>query len=191
MPRHSLFPNSITINYTTNGHSHKQVLPIGAISGSSPGWLVPVRVGSPIDWRTVVEQYALVMAGLIADTDTIDSAELYDYEATTAPASFIGAHPIDQVGLAAAAAEPFVQTVFPFKAIGGTSVRLTILEGWIDPDEKDTFAGTADALVCDYLEYVLGDDDFIKTRGGDFPIISLGYTSKVNDKLREKYFLDV
>lgn len=191
MPRHSLFPNSITINYTTNGHSHKQVLPTGAIAGSAPGWTVPVRSGSPIDWRTAVDQYALVMAGLISDADTIDSAELYTYEATDAPAVFIGAHPIDQPGLAVGAAVPFTQVVMPFKAVGGTSVRLTVLEGYILPDDRNTFAGETDALLCDYLEYVLSNDNFIKTRGGDFPIISLGYTSKINDKLREKYFLDV
>lgn len=190
MARHSLFPNSITINYTTNGHSHKQVLPVGVVGGSSPGWTVPVRVGSPIDWRTAVEQYALVMAGLISDADSIDSAELYTYEATDAPAEFIGAHPIDQVGLSIGAAQPFVQIVMPFKAVGGTSLRLTVLEGVTGEDAKNSFAAETDVLLCDYLEYVLGDDNFIKTRGGDFPIISLGWTSKTNDKLREKYFLD-
>lgn len=191
MARHSLFPNSITINYTTNGHSHKQVLPTGAISGTSPGWLLPIRSGSPLDWRTAVEQYALIMAGLISDADSIDSAELYTYEATDAPGVFIGAHPLDQVGTNIGAAQPFVQLVMPFKALGGTSCRLTVLEGVTGADAKNSFAAETDALLCDYLEYVLSNDNFIKTRGGDFPIISLGWTSKVNDKLREKYFLDV
>ena len=190
MARHSLFPNSVTILYTTNGHAHRQVLPVGAVAGSAPGWTLPVRVGSPIDWRTLVAQYALVMSGLISDADTIDSAELYTYEATDAPAEFLAAHPLDQAGTSVNAPVEFSQIVMPFKAVGGTSLRLTVLEGVTGEDAKNSFAAETDGGLCDYLEYVLGDDNFIKTRGGDFPIISLGWVSKENDKLRKKYFLN-
>ena len=191
MARHSLYPNSITINYTTNGHSHKQVLPIKQVSFTDPGWTVQVRVGSNIEWGAAVDQYALLMAGLIADTDSIDSAELFSYEATDAPGIFLDAHPIDQVGVNIGTAQPWTQLVMPFKTTGGTQLRLTVLEGVTGSDAKNTFAAETDALLCDYMEYILGDDDFIITRGGDFPLVSLGWTSKINDKLREKYFLDV
>jgi len=191
MARHSLFPNSVTINYTTNGHAHKQVLPTGVVAGSAPGWTLPVRTGSPLDWRTAVEQYAALLAGIISDADTIDSAELYTYEATNSPAEFLAAHPLDIAGGNLGSPVEFSQAVFPFKAIGGTQLRLTVLEGVNPEDYKNTFAGESDPDNCALMTYILGDDDFIKTRGGDFPLISLGITTKENDKLRKRYFLNV
>jgi len=190
MARHSLFPNSITINYSSNGHSHKQVLPTGVVAGSAPAWTLPVRVGSPIDWRTCVEQYAALYAGLFDESSTIESADLYTYEATDSPAEYLASHPLNVVGTNAAAAVAWSQLVMPFKSIGGNQLRLTAIEGVVPVNSKETFAGIPVAYLCDYLEYVLGDDDFIITRGGTFPAISLGYTSKINDKLRKRYLLD-
>lgn len=189
MARHSLFPNSITINYTSNGHAHKQSLPIGVIAGSSPAWTVPVRVGSPLDWRDAVEQYATLYAALFDSSSTIDSADLFTYEATDSPAEFIASHPLSIAGSNVAAAQPWTQLVMPFKGIGGSFIRLTAIEAVVPADSKETFAGIAVAYLCDLLEYVLGDDDFIITRGGTFPLVSLGYTSKINDKLRRRYLV--
>jgi hypothetical protein len=189
MARHSLFPNSITINYTSNGHPHKQVLPIGAITGSSPAWEVPLKAGAPMDWRDAVEIYAAVFAQLFSDVDSIDSADLFTYEATDSPAEFLASHPLNQAGLNIAAAQPWTQIVFPFKSIGGNSLRLTAVEQVNPADLKGTFAATINAEICQYLEWVLSDDNFIITRGGTFPTVSLGYTTKVNDKLRRRYLV--
>lgn len=190
MARHSLFPNSISINYTTNGHSHKQVLPVGAIAGSSPGWTLPVRGGGTVDWRDAVDDYALLLAALIDDVDSIDSADLYSYEATDAPAEFIASHTIGLSGTSAAAAKPWTQVVFPFKSIGGNALRLTLMEGIMDPDDRQTFASSTFPAACALMEFVLSVDDWIITRGGTFPSTPLGFTTKINDKLRKRYLLD-
>lgn len=191
MPRHSLFPNSVTIKYTTNGHPHKQVIPVGVVAGSSPGWTLPTKDGGTVDWRTAVEDYALLIAAIINDGDTIDSAELYTYEATSSPAEFLSAHTIAQPGLSAGAPAEWDQVVFPFKAIGGTFLRLTLLESVIPADGRDTFGGESNAGMCAIMEFILSDDSWLKTRGGDFPLISLGWVSKENDKLRKSFFLNV
>lgn len=190
MARHSLFPNSITINYTSNGHSHKMVLPVAAISGSAPGWLLTARNDSAVDWRDAVDDFAVLMAAMMDDADSVDSADLYTYEATDGPAEFLASHVIGQSGTSVSATKPWVQVVFPFKAPGNTQLRLTVMEGVMDPDDRQTFASSAYAPACAIMEFILGSDDWIITRGGDYPTTALGFTTKINDKLRKAYLLN-
>lgn len=189
MPRHSLFPNSITIHYTTNSHDHTMVLPVGAVSGSAPGWLLPTRDSSTVDWRTAVEDFALLLAAILSDNDSIDYAELFTYEATGSPAEFLAAHTIDQDGLNVLSAVDFAQVVYPFKAIGGNSVRLTVLESINGIDQHLPYSALGSGNV-DIADFILSDDDWIITRGGTYPNVSLGMTTKINDKLRKRFLLD-
>lgn len=189
MPRHSLFPNSITIHYTSNGHGHSMVLPTGVVAGSAPGWTLPVRVGSPIDWRTAVDAFAELLADLLNTGSSIDYAELFTYEATDSPAEFLAAYVIERAGDSATAPYAYSQFVMPFKAVGGNSLRLTLLEGVIIPNARNPYA-TLPAAMAAVADFILSDDDWILTRGGTYPNVSLGMTSKVNDKLRERYLLD-
>lgn len=190
MARHSLFPNSVTIHYTNNGHSHLMSLPVGAVAGSAPGWTLPVRAGSPIDWRTAVDDFAELLKVGFPTSGSIDYAELFTYEATGSPAEFLAAHTIDVAGTNGSATQPFVQAVFPFKALGGTSMRLTILESVFGANVHVPYAGIVSGFI-EIPDFILSDDDWIITRGGDFPFVSLGATSKVNDKLRKRYLLDI
>lgn len=190
MPRHSLFPNSITIHYTTNGHGHSMVLPTGIVAGSAPGWTVPVRVGAAIDWRDAVDDWAELLKVTMPASDSIDYAELFTYEATGSPAEFLAARTLDVVGTNVGADSPFVQAVFPFKAVGGTSLRLTLLETVAGANVHEPYS----SIVSGYKEladFILSDDSWIITRGGDYPDVSLGWTTKVNDKLRKRYLLDI
>lgn len=190
MARHSLFPNSITINYTSNGHAHKQVLPISAVRFDDPGWSLLQRDGTYIEWTAGVDAYVVLLADLLDTSSSIDSAELFDYEATESPAIFLDAYEIGEPGTDIGTASEWDQVVMPFKATGGTSLRLTIMEGTIPPDLRETLGGTTIPQFAALAGFILGDDDWIITRGGTFPQISLGFTSKENDKLRERYFLD-
>ena len=189
MPRHSLFPNSITIHYTSNGHNHNMSLPVGVVAGSAPGWTIPVKVGSPIDWRTAVDDFAVLLEALYPTGASFDYAELFTYEATDSPAEFLAAHTIDLAADGGGSSAAFVQAVFPFKAIGGNSLRLTLLESTAAANQHTPFASLASGYV-EIAEFILSDDDWIITRGGTYPSVSLGMTSKVNDKLRKRYLLD-
>lgn len=190
MPRHSLFPNSITIHYTSNGHDHNMTIPVGVVSGSAPAWLLPTRDASTVDWRTAMDAFAALLAPVFDTASSIDYAELFTYEATGSPAEFLAAHTIDVSGSNVGAAVDFVQAVFPFKSVGGNSLRLTLLESVSGADVHVPYASVVSGF-SDILDFVLSDDDWLITRGGTFPIVSLGMTSKVNDKLRERYLLDV
>jgi hypothetical protein len=169
MARHSLFPNSITIHYTTNAHDHLMVLPVGVVAGSAPGWTLPVRTGSPVDWRDAVDAFALLLASIIKTDGSFDYAELFTYEATDSPAEFLAAHTIDQDGLSSSSTVPFVQSVFPFKAVGGNSLRLTVLEGVNAANIHQPYSSVPDDGNKDILDFILSDDDWIITRGGTYP----------------------
>jgi len=189
MARHSLFPNSITIHYTSNSHDHTMVLPVGVVAGSAPAWTIPVRSGSPVDWRDAVDDFAALLAPLLDTSSSIDYAELFTYEATDSPGEFLAAHTIDVAGTNVGAASPWVQLVMPFKAVGGNSLRLTLLESVLDPDEHVPYASMV-PQAQDVADFILSTDDWISTRGGSFPTVSLGSTTKINDKLRKRYLLD-
>jgi hypothetical protein len=190
MARHSLFPNSITIHYNSNAHDHLMVLPVGAVTGSAPGWLLPTRDASTVDWRTAVDDFCTLIADLFDNASSFAYAELFTYEATNSPAEFLAAHTIDLPGTGGSTPKEFVQAVFPFKGLGGLSLRLTLLEGIIASDQHVPASSTGSAAADAVIDFILGDDDWIITRGGAFPSVSLGFTSKVNDKLRKRYLLD-
>lgn len=187
MPRHSLFPNSITIHYTSNTHTHKQILPVGAVTPAGASWTLPTRSGGSVDWKTAVDAYAVLIKPFFPASASIDSADLFDYESTDAPASFLDTHTIGVVGTDAGTIKPWIQTVMPLKAIGGTILRLTLMETVIEKDVKLTYAGAAEPF-CSLLAFILGSSDWIISRGGTFPSVSLGYVTKENDKLRKRYF---
>lgn len=189
MARHSLFPNSITINYTSNGHAHKQVLPIAAITPAGDSWELTQRDDGLIEWTAAVDAWGLLLADFLPLSASVDSADLFDYEATDAPASFLASHSIALTGTSAFEAVANAQAVMPFKSTGGNSLRLTVMEGIYDPDVRQTFAASTLAEFCAIAEFLLSDDDWIITRGGTFPTSSLGITTKENDKLRKRYFL--
>lgn len=191
MPRNSLFPNSITIHYTSNGHQHNMDLPVGVVGGSAPNWTLPVRSGAPVVWMDAIDTWAALISGLFHTTDSIDYADLFTYEAPTSSPEFLATHLIGQAGINATADAPWVQLVAPFKAPGNTSMRLTLLEGVEPPNAKLSYADVPASTLKDILDFVLSDDDWIITRAGTFPLASLGITTKVNDKLRKKFLLDV
>lgn len=190
MARHSLFPNSITINYHANGHSHKQVLPVAAITPSGDTWTLETRGSGAVEWTAAVDDLIALYKPLFDASSSFDSAELFDYEATESPAIFLASYDIEESGTNVGSAADFVQAVMPLKAAGGTSLRLTLIESTVPADTRLTLAGLGASNYATLIEYVLSDDDWIITRGGTFPTSSLGITTKENDKLRERYLLD-
>lgn len=189
MARHSLFPNSIAILYNSNFHNHRMMLPVLSVTPAGASWTLETRDSSAIDWKDAVDAFADILKTFFPVTGSVDSAELYDYESTTAPAVFLDAHEIGVLGTDGGTPLDFGQIVMPFKATGGTSLRLTVMEPDIAVDSRQSFGGAAFAPFCDLAEFVLSDDDWIITRGGTFPSVSLGYTTKENDQLRKRYFL--
>lgn len=188
MARHSLFPGFIKITYTSNTHVHHQVLPIGADpTPVGDSFTIPTRGSGAVDWTVAVDEWAALLAGILCGEASIDLAELYNFEAEPGPADFLQAYEVAVVGTHGGTAVPFAQAVFPFKGAGGTSLRVTILEGSEPPEIHVPVSGLGGADLA-LVNFVLSDDDFIVTRAGGFPSVSLGMVTKTNDVLRKRYF---
>jgi len=188
MPRHSLYPAFVKIRYTSNGHPHDQVLPVSATpAAAGASFTIPNRGGSPVDWATAVDAYVVVMKAIFAAESSIDFAELFELEATTAPPSFLASHPIGVAGTHGAAPVPFAQVVVPFKGLGGGGMRPYYLETPYPNEIRESYP-SGDTALDALIAWVLGANDVFCTRGGGFPAASLGFVTKINDELRKRYF---
>ena len=189
MPSHSLYPGFIRLHYTSNGHPHRQVLPVNADpTPSGDSYTIPTKASGSVDWQTAIAAWAALVAANLDTDSSVDFAELYNFEAFPGPGDFLQAVAIGIAGTAAGANTPFSQIVFPFKGVGGLSLRPYIMEQVTAPDQKGFLASDMFAGRVDLMNFVLSDDDWIALRGGGFPTVSLGWVSKVNDQLRKRYF---
>lgn len=188
MARHSLFPGFIKIGYTSNGHPHVQILPVNADpTAVGASYTIPTRAGTPVDWQTAAAAWAELLAATLDATASIDTATLYNFEADPAPADFLQEITLGVPGASGGPLSPFGQIVFPFKGVGGLSLRPYIMEATYTVDVKTPVAdldGASGAIVA----FVLGSSDWIALRGGGFPTVSLGTVTKTNDVLRKRYF---
>lgn len=188
MAKHSLYPGFVKIHYTSNAHPHVQVLPIGDDpTPSGDSFTIPTRGSGAVDWQTAVTDFVTLEAALMDDASNFSSAEIYNFEAFPGPADFLQGFSLNIDGTAAGAAVAYAQMVMPFKGTASSAVRPSLMES-VEP--TDTRYSYADAGVPEraILDYILGDDDWIVTRGGSFPTVSLGFVTKINDKLRKRYF---
>lgn len=188
MPRHSLFPGFIKIAYTSNGHPHTQVLPINddpTPAGAS--FTIPTRAAGAVDWQTAVTAWANLLKVLMDDTASLDSAELYNYEAFPGPADFLQAMTVGVAGTSSSPPVAYAQCVFTFKGTAGSAVRPTVNESTIPVDQKVPYASLSSPEKA-VVDFVLSDDDWIAMRGGGFPSAFKFEVTKTNDKLRKKYF---
>lgn len=188
LARHSLFPGFIKFRYTSNTHVHHQVLPIAADpTPSGDSYTIPKRSGGSVDWQDAADAWAILLAALLGDDGSVELAELYNFEAEPGPADFLAAHPLDVAGSGGGAAVPWVQVVMPFKGVGGTQLRITTLEGNTPANIHDPYSILAPPYTT-MIDFVLGADDWIVTRAGGYPTVSLGLITKINDQLRKRYF---
>lgn len=188
MAKHSLYPGYVKIAYTSNGHPHLQVLPIG--DDPTPvgdSFTIPTRGSGAVDWQTAVTSFVTLEAALMDDAASFNSAELYNFEAFPGPADFLQGMTLDVSGTDPSAPVPYAQIVFPFKAAASAAVRPSLMESVVPVDQHVSYAASTGDFTT-LMDFILSDDDWIVTRGGSFPTVSLGYVTKTNDKLRKRYF---
>src|SRR6266704_1422337 len=161
MARHSLFPAFMRFTYTSNSHVHHQVLPLKADPftwDTDPQ--IQLRDASHIPWTDGADDWAAILAAILCGEASVDLAELSNFEAEPGPAEFLAAYELGVAGTHAGSPVEFAQAVFPFKGVGGTQLRVTILEG-SEPTEihvPSSGLGGGDAAL---VAFVLGDSDFL------------------------------
>jgi len=164
------------------------VLPVNADPTASGGsFTIPTRSSGAVDWKTAVDELVAIDKAYLDTSSSFDTAELFNMESTIASPGFLQGYNIGVAGTNVGADVEFGQVVFPFKGVGGLSLRPYLMESVATVDQKFSYAAASN--FCEFMDYVLSADDWIALRGGGFPNVSLGYVTKTNDQLRKTYFV--
>jgi hypothetical protein len=191
MALNSLSPAWIQLNYTSNGHQHRAILPCkpngGWVAGFEPS--LQKKDTTDIDATAAVAAYWNVAKPFFNTSSTLDSYYAYSRPTPSDPPEFIYTAPIGLAGTSAFATVPGVETVISFKTslLGG--LKLYLMEAVLAANIKTPLPTPLDAATLAFTDYVIGDDGWITGRNNQFPLAPLFLTTKLNDYYRRKYLL--
>lgn len=191
MGRNSLFPGFIKLFYHTNGHQHTQVLPVKPTPSGTTFAVEKIGGGTYDPWTSAMDAYALILKALIKTTDIIDYAELYTMASETSNPLFRENYSIAVAGTSSVADVPWQEAVFVWRTAAGGVLRSYIMENSFTVDQR--FIGNASMGTAGnaYRDLFTSSAGFVFGRDGSAPIALASMTTKINDKLRKKFFLDV
>lgn len=190
MTINSLYPGFVKFTYTGNLHSHLQVLPVKpTISGST--WALDKVLGGTYDpWTDGIDAYVVLFKACLKTTDGCARAELWTMLTSDADPEFREAYDIDVDGTNGGSVAPFSQLVINHRTDGGGLLRWYVMEGAgytvdgrdLAPLNASTFKSVSDFLIA--------STGFVFGRDGTRPISAIAATTKTNDALRKKYFIN-
>lgn len=188
---HSLAPGWVNLFYNSNGHDHKQTIPVAVSGTPTPGtnMMLDPSVGSPISDATFVAALVAVLKPFFAAASHFDRFESW-YKATAdSDPIFIFGDAIDEDGTAAGAALPAGEGVLSWRCGDGSLLRMYLMEPAVTQDEKLSIPAQSTGPVHNLDVYVRGNSSPIISRKNGDPIVGINWTTKRNDKLRKKYLL--
>lgn len=191
MPSNGLPPAWVQLNYTSNGHQHRALLPC-AISGAVIAGTEPEivrKVGSPDLAGVVVGEYANIVKQAFNTGSTIDSYFVFSQPTPTSVPVFVWSDVLGIAGTSASALQPGGEMVVTFKTPHPGGLKIYLMETVFTFNIKQAQPIAGPSFQRDLTDYITGDDDWIIGRNGDFPLIPLFLTTKLNDHLRRKYLL--
>lgn len=187
--RHSLYPGFIRLFYTSNGHSHRQVLPVQPNTPAA-GTALKLHDGSvgAGDWTDDITEWVSLVKVFFHTADNFDSAELWTLASPTADPIFRETFSLGIAGTNAGADTPAGQGVLTFRGNEGERSLIYLMEGVISSSLRQAYADF-DSATKALADFVTAPDGWIFGRDNNYPIATLNFTGKVNDQLRKKYFL--
>jgi len=190
MARNSLYPSFIKVNYTSNGHTHRAVLPVIATPSGSTWQLQKNLGGGEYDpWTDGVDAFVLLFKALFHTADVISDAELYTLSSPTASPLFRETYAIGAAGTQSGADTAYVMTTFTTRADTGGLSRLYAMETVMTANfhaRHPTGFTPADAL----WEFVFSSAGMIFARNGGQPTAPVFCSVKTSDALRKKFLLN-
>jgi hypothetical protein len=186
-----LAPGWVQLNYVSNGHLHKAILPtsfsLTPTSGVEP--TLNTRNGTGTLAGTCVTAYVGKLLAFFNTADLFTSYEVYHKPTPSSPPAFIWADNLNTAGTASTADTPANEGVFTFKTTTAGGLRLYLMENILGTNHKTPLPGTAGSPGALLTDYILGPSDWIIGRNNQFPMAGLWLTTKLNDSLRRKYLL--
>lgn len=190
MTIHDISPGFIIVFYSSNGHSHKHIIPIkNPIDTGGGEYSVDTKAASGVDVDTAMGLWATAVKPLLFTGSTLLYWELWTKASPTADPIFRETGDLSVVGTNGAAAIAMSQFVASYRtALGGTG-KFTLMETAMPLNvvTKPTYTG---AFLTLYT-YLTGSGSIYAGRDEGYPVSIPKMITKINDALRKKYLLNV
>lgn len=186
----SLSPGYVVINYTSNGHAHKQVLPVNPSTPAGPSTQLIDSSSALQLWTSFVTDWVLLLKPCFHTTDTIDTAEMWTQATSTSVPVLQDTTNIGVNGTSASAAIEWTQVTMSFRTANGSRALLKLLETPFANDTKwpaPLYSGITQ--FQDILSYLTGSSACVISRGGAYITSGIRAVSKTNDTLRKKFLV--
>lgn len=191
MAQNSLYPGFVKIKYSSNSHTHYQVLPVLPVSfgvGTEPTF--ETATGAPVAMNAAIDAYIAIVDNLFTDTSSFVIAEFWHYPSPESDPMFYYVYEIGAPGAGVGTVSAYSQLVVSLRTALGGYLKLYFMEvvqGIVAKDDYP-FSNVTVAALTAYLTD--GDTGWVVGRDGGFPISGLRALTKVNDALRKKYVLN-
>lgn len=191
MAINSLFPGFVKLFYTSNAHTHVQVIPVQVYSGVGGAWFLSEKASSVgRTWVTSITDYVTAFRSAIPNGATVNFAELWTMADATADPIFRESTNFALAGTGGAgAAIANSQVTIAYRSQNGGLYKWVSVENNIVVNTIYQPPFTATQLVTLHT-YLIGNTSCVSARDGGFLIAALRAISKTNDKLRKKFLLD-
>jgi len=190
MPIHALDDGFVILFYNSNGHNHKHIIPIkNPLDGGGGLYTVDQQSGTALALTTAMTTLVTALKPMMAPASTFQYWELWVKPTPGADPIFKQTADLSVVGTAAGAAVPYSQVVFSYRTKGGGNGKVQIMEHTmaINLALKPPYAAPYAAVQT----YLLGTGNIYAGRDGTFIASVPKANTKTNDKLREKFLLDI
>lgn len=193
MAQNSLYPGFVKLKYTVAGRAHHQILPvIYDVADPDPGTMPNFITGvGEITMADAIDGYEDVIDDFFNTTDTnFVLAEAWAMESVDSDPYFVYAYPIGHAGANASPTVPYSQSVFSFRTMNGSYLKLYYMETRYSLNLEDPFPFTAAERTALYTYLTTPATAWIVGRDGGRVVSGMNFFTKTNDALRKKYLLN-
>lgn len=188
MARNSLSPGYVRFSYTSNGHVHKQTLPVQPLAPAGSSTLLVDSSGAYQLWTAFVSDWVLLLKEVLVAADSIDFAEMWTQASPTAVPILQDTYSIGVAGVHAGSDTPWCQMRMSFRTKAGGRAAVTFLEPPYLPDLKYAAPGyDSTAALANIESYLTGSSACPWGRDNSYIASGIFAVSKTNDTLRKKF----
>jgi hypothetical protein len=190
--RNDIGPHYFKLYYRSGGHDHTMQFSVqDGTNGNDPDYtgFVKLKNNSPSTNAIAMNNLLSVLKPMLNTEGAWISWERYFKTSPSANSLLVDSGTFTSgAGTTEFAATKWVQAHFSFQGTGGNKYGLVILEG---PDTVNLVKGYNDFPAAgreqDLIDYLIGDNSIVTTRGGDYLRTFQRWLTKTNDTLRKKY----
>jgi len=185
-----IFYSTGATTFPTITHTHTMDVRIGTppTKGDAFGVIDVVRNNAAVtDLATATDEYVAFLDPLFSNTNTIDRAELWHIPEGTTNGEFYSTYTIGETGSGIGTANIASQSTFTFRTMGGSTMRVQLMETVLGGSAKDPYPTTS-PTVNQLFDYVIGPTGFFLGRDNTQPFAPMNWTNGQNERLFRKRF---